>query len=66
VFGRMFEKHFLSQGFESNRSIDETLDLGWDLLSLLPKDSLERLNKESIEAFYHPNKASERFQVNLT
>ena len=66
VFGRMFEKHFLSQGFESNRSINETLDLGWDLLSLLPKDSLERLNKESIEAFYHPNKASERFQVNLT
>ena len=66
VFGRMFEKHFLSQGFESNRSIDETLYLGWDLLSLLPKDSLERLNKESIEAFYHPNKASERFQVNLT
>ena len=66
VFGRMFEKHFLSQGFESNRSIAETLDLGWDLLSLLPKDSLERLNKESIEAFYHPNKASERFQVNLT
>lgn len=66
VFGRMFEKHFLSQGFESNRSIYETLDLGWDLLSLLPKDSLERLNKESIQAFYHPNKASERFQVNLT
>lgn len=66
MFGRMFEKHFLSQGFESNRSIAETLDLGWDLLSLLPKDSLERLNKESIEAFYHPNKASERFQVNLT
>lgn len=66
LFGRMFEKHFLSQGFESNRTIHETLDLGWDLLSLLPKDSLERLNKESIEAFYHPNKASERFQVNLT
>jgi len=66
VFGRMFEKHFLSQGFESNRSIYETLDLGWDLLSLLPKESLERLNKESIQAFYHPNKASERFQVNLT
>ena len=66
LFGRMFEKHFLSQGFESNRSIEETLDLGWDLLSLLPKDSLERLNKESIEAFYHPNKAAERFQVNLT
>lgn len=66
VFGRMFEKHFLSQGFESNRSIEETLDLGWDLLSLLPKDSLERLNKDMIEAFYHPKKASERFQVNLT
>ena len=31
-FGTLFEQHFLNQGFDSNRTIDETLDLGWDLL----------------------------------
>ena len=36
AFGVQFEKHFISQGSDENRTIDETLDLGWDLLSLLP------------------------------
>ena len=35
-FGTLFEEHFLNQGFDDNRSIEETLDLGWDLLSVLP------------------------------
>jgi V/A-type H+-transporting ATPase subunit B len=61
----MFEKHFLSQGFETNRTIEETLDLGWDLLSLLPKDSLERLDKDILNTFYQPKKAAERFQVHI-
>ncbi|HBD74442.1 MAG TPA: V-type ATP synthase subunit B, partial [Acholeplasmataceae bacterium] len=65
VFGQMFDKHFLSQGFEINRTIEETLDLGWDLLSLLPKDSLERLDKDTLDTFYHPKKAAERFQVHI-
>ena len=65
VFGQMFDKHFLSQGFETNRTIEETLDLGWDLLSLLPKDSLERLDKDTLDTFYHPKKAAERFQVHI-
>ena len=44
TFGKMFEEHFLNQGFDENRTIDQTLDLGWDLLSLLPKDALDRID----------------------
>ncbi|MDE7290244.1 MAG: V-type ATP synthase subunit B, partial [Oscillospiraceae bacterium] len=38
-FGKMFEKYFITQRPDENRSIDETLDLGWNLLSLLPKSA---------------------------
>jgi V/A-type H+-transporting ATPase subunit B len=63
VFGRMFEKHFLSQNFDQNRSIEYTLDLGWDLLSLLPKDALERVDSKTLDLYYQPEKAKERFFV---
>ena len=38
-FGKLFEQHFLNQGFDVNRSIEETLDLGWDLVSVLPREA---------------------------
>ena len=60
-FGRMFEKYFVSQGEEENRSIDETLDLGWNLLSLLPKSALDRVDEELLEEKYN-DKAEELFQ----
>lgn len=60
-FGRMFEKYFVSQGEEENRSIDETLDLGWNLLSLLPKPALDRVDEKLLEEKYN-DKAEELFQ----
>lgn len=59
-FGVMFEKYFVTQRFDENRSIDETLDLGWDLLSLLPKSELDRVDEKLLEEKYDPKKA-ERF-----
>ncbi len=56
-FGVMFEKYFLCQGFDENRSMDETLDLAWDLLSLLPKTELDRLNEQLIAEHYNPENA---------
>lgn len=47
-FGRLFEKFFLNQGFNTNRSIEETLDLGWTLLSVLPKGELDRIDNAVI------------------
>lgn len=51
-FGRLFEKHFLNQSFNENRSIDETLDLGWDLLSTLPRSALDRVDDKVLDKFY--------------
>lgn len=51
-FGREFESKFLNQGFEDNRSIDETLDLAWEILSILPKSQLDRISPEALEKHY--------------
>ncbi|MDR0883159.1 MAG: V-type ATP synthase subunit B [Oscillospiraceae bacterium] len=55
IFGRAFESRFLSQSFTENRSIDETLDLGWELLSQLPRAELDRVDDETLNAHYHPS-----------
>lgn len=52
AYGRLFEQIYISQGFETNRSIQETLDLGWHLLSLLPKKELDRIPAQMVEEFY--------------
>jgi len=51
-FGREFENRFIAQDFRENRSIEDTLDLGWELLRLLPKEELDRLSPEIIEKYY--------------
>ncbi len=56
-FGQMFEKYFLNQGFDENRTMDETLDLAWELLSLLPVSELDRVNEQLIAEHYDPTKA---------
>lgn len=48
-FADEFERRYVSQGSEENRSIEETLDLGWQLLGLLPKSELKRIKPEYIE-----------------
>jgi V/A-type H+-transporting ATPase subunit B len=51
-FGRRFENEFLKQGFNEFRDINESISLAWELLSILPKEELDRLNKDLIEEFY--------------
>lgn len=60
-FGKLFEDNFLAQGFDENRSMDETLDLGWDLLCTLPKSELDRIDEKLLEEKYRPTRA-ERFR----
>ena len=50
-FADEFEKRYVSQGNETNRTIEETLDLGWELLSILPKSELKRIKPEFIEKY---------------
>ena len=50
-FADEFEKRYVSQGTDENRSIQETLDLGWELLSILPKAELKRIKPEFIEKY---------------
>lgn len=50
-FAEEFEKRYVSQGNELNRSIEETLDLGWELLSILPTSELKRVKTEHIEKY---------------
>ncbi len=57
-FADEFEKRYVNQGNQTNRSIIETLDLGWELLSLLPRSELKRVKVEQIEK-YMPKKAEE-------
>lgn len=50
-FADEFERRYVSQGFDENRSIEETLDLGWDLLSMLPLGELKRIKEDLIEKY---------------
>jgi V/A-type H+-transporting ATPase subunit B len=52
-FAAAFEKKFVSQGAEEDRTIEQTLDIGWELLSMLPEEELKRVKPENI-AKYHP------------
>ena len=51
-FGRLFENTFINQGFDENRTIDESLDMGWRLLSTLPRSELDRIDDELLDKYY--------------
>jgi V/A-type H+-transporting ATPase subunit B len=55
-FGRELEKRFISQGLSENRNIKETLDVGWDILSLLPEGELDRVNTDILKKYYRKSK----------
>jgi len=57
-FADEFEKRYVNQGFYENRSIEETLNLGWELLGILPATELKRIKEELIEKYY-PKKDAE-------
>ena len=50
-FAEEFEQRYVSQGYEENRSIEETLNIGWELLSILPETELKRIKPEFIEKY---------------
>jgi Archaeal/vacuolar-type H+-ATPase subunit B len=50
-FSQEFEKRYVSQGYDTDRGIEETLDLGWELLKMLPKSELKRIKDELIEKY---------------
>ena len=51
-FADEFEKEYVSQGYETNRSIEETLDIGWKLLRILPRSELRRIKDEFLDKYY--------------
>ena len=51
-FGRQFETRFLTQDIDESRSIEETLDIAWEVLRVLPKEELERISPEFIDKYY--------------
>ena len=51
-FAEEFEKQYVSQGFEKNRTIEDTLTLGWTLLKMLPRAELKRIRDAYLEEFY--------------
>ena len=61
-FGVQFEKYFITQGFNEDRSIEETLDLGWALLSLLPVSELDRIDEDMLNKYYDAEKALQMFK----
>ena len=50
-FADEFEKRYVNQGFEENRTIQQTLDLGWELLSMLPRSELKRIKPEMLDKY---------------
>ncbi|MEG0979686.1 MAG: V-type ATP synthase subunit B [Oscillospiraceae bacterium] len=51
-FADEFERVYVSQGYESNRDIEETLDIGWDLLRMLPRNELKRISDALLDEYY--------------
>ncbi len=54
TFGDRFEREFLAQGEHENRTIDQTLDIGWSILGALPRSELYRVREETLQKHFHP------------
>jgi V/A-type H+-transporting ATPase subunit B len=50
-FATQFEERYVSQGYDTDRSIEDTLNIGWELLKILPKTELKRIHAEYIERY---------------
>ena len=62
-FGKDFETKFINQGNHENRDIEKSLDLGWELLSSLPKSSLDRVNDKLLEKYHREKLVSQTSTV---
>ena len=58
-FADDFENRFVTQGYEEDRTIVQTLDLGWELLNILPKEELKRIKEEHIAKYYGKSKTNQ-------
>ena len=54
VFGNEFEHEFIGHGMDENRSMEDTLNKAWELLGLLPREELDRVNTKVLDQYYHP------------
>lgn len=52
-FGKAFEAEFVGQTDTENRSIIDTLNKGWELLGMLPKEELDRIDTKILDQYYH-------------
>ena len=55
-FAEQFEKVYVNQGFEADRSIEQTLDIGWELLKILPVSELKRIKQVFIDKYLNAEK----------
>ncbi len=55
-FGDEFEKKFVNQGYSEDRSIEETINLGWELIGILPRSEMKRVKEEHINKYLQANK----------
>ncbi|MFP8951711.1 ATP synthase subunit B [Natrialbaceae archaeon A-arb3/5] len=62
-FADRFESEFAQQGYDTDRSIEETLEIGWDLLSTLPKEALNRIDEDLIEEHYREDEGDEEAEA---
>lgn len=58
-FAEAFEERYVNQGFTENRSIEETLQIGWELLTILPRSEMKRISDKYLEQYYDKIKKSE-------
>lgn len=58
-FGTAFEEQFVGQGADENRNIKDTLDKGWKLLGMIPREELDRIDTKILDKYYHPAEEAE-------
>ena len=51
-FGKLFEQYFVNQGYTENRTVEQSIDLGWKLLSTLPRTELDRVDDALLDEHY--------------
>ena len=59
-FADEFEKEYVSQGFQADRDIEDTLNIGWKLLSILPRSELKRIDDKFLDQYYGKQEVTAR------
>ena len=62
-FGKAFEQTFVGQDIHENRSILDTLNIGWKLLGMLPREELDRIDTKILDEFYQPTEPEDHKAV---